>query len=176
MIERVGNCCKCGQSAAWNTPFIDGCNNLYCNRCAYESKELLAGIEQHLTEAGKYQPHKQWHEYAKNHCCVWCVPDTGEIRDAWSDCGRRVFWVHKEEREMQPAQFLDMMIALRAAKRFRCSRCGIEIAESEVGGYPLFAGVNCPECWQKHQAEVEKERRTGAVCSMCGQPYLLCCC
>ena len=58
----------------------------------------------------------------------------------------------------------------------RCSGCGKEMKLEEVAGYPLFAGINCRECWERHCEETEEQRKTGKVCSMCGKPWNDCYC
>jgi hypothetical protein len=168
-MTRIENCSKCGKPAAVNTPHIDADNNLFCNRCAYESPVLLLGIQQFTNEAGEYV--RDDHA-TKNHCTI-------SGTHAWTDNGSHAYKLTPEEKILivkDPEKILDQMIELRSKDRFRCSDCGIEMAKSEVAAYPLFAGVICAKCNIEYGKQIENERKSGHVCRMCRQPYSLCCC
>ena len=172
---RIGKCSKCGKEAAWNTPHIDGKGNLFCNRCAYESPEMLIGIDQYTDYQGHYKPDRSGVR-TKNHCVVWTNLD--HMTD-WTDDGGRGYRLTDEEKALavsNPEKLLDKMAAMRAANRYRCTGCGSEMAKSEVYSFPLFSGVACSECGKEHDKQIEHERKTGQVCRMCKQPYSLCCC
>lgn len=169
--DRVGKCSKCGRDAAWNTPHVDGENTLFCNRCAYDSRVFLIGVSQFKDEDGNYARDSLGH-FTKNHCTL-------SGGSAYSNDGSKAFIMTSEEKELakvDPESILDKIIAMREAKRYRCTNCGIEMDESEVGAYPLFAGVICKKCAVEYEKHVEHERKTGQVCRMCRQPYSLCCC
>ena len=172
---RIGKCSKCDKEAAWNTPHIDGDGNLFCNRCAEESPIMLKGISQHTDDQGNYLP-DQFGVRTKNHCIVWSNP---EYVCAWTDDGGRGYRLTPEEKLLassDPESLLDKMANMRAANRYRCTGCGLEMDKSEVHSFPLFAGVACTACGKKHGEQIEHERKTGQVCRMCRQPYSLCCC
>lgn len=48
-----------------------------------------------------------------------------------------------------------------------CSDCG-KIIEEVAGRH--FAGVYCPECWEKFKS------KNSSICSLCGRPYYECSC
>jgi len=175
MQTRIGKCSKCGKDAAWNTPHTDDKGNLFCNRCAKESPVMLSGIAQWTDDAGNYKP-DQFGVRTKNHCTIWTEP---KHLSAWTDGGRHGYKLTDEEKSLAvsaPESLLDKMIAMRAANRYRCTGCGRDLDKSEVACFPLFAGVACAECGKKHGEAIERERKMGRVCTMCRQPYLLCCC
>jgi hypothetical protein len=175
MNARIGKCTKCGEDAAWNTPHVDDKGNLFCNGCADESSIMLCGISQFTDENGNYLP-DQFGVRTKNHCTIWINQG---YDSAWTDGGSHGYKLTDDERKLMradPEKLLDKMIAMRAANRYRCTGCGADLAGSEVSCFPLFAGVACTECGKKHGERIEHERKTGQVCSMCRQPYSLCCC
>lgn len=65
---------------------------------------------------------------------------------------------------------------MRKDGMWRCTGCGKEMKNEDVAGWPLFAGCNCKECWEKHCEETEEQRKTGKVCSICGKPWNSCYC
>jgi hypothetical protein len=172
-MERVGKCSVCGKDAAWNTPHIDEDNNLYCNRCAYDSTIMLTGINQYM-KYGKYVVDSAGH-YTKNHCTV-CIK-RGVY--GWTDSGRYSYFMNdntKEIAEKDPEFVIDTMILMRSLDMFRCSDCGMMMHRTDVASFPLFAGVLCKKCNVGYTQKIENERKTGHVCMRCIQPYSLCCC
>lgn len=158
-------CIKCGKEARWNTPALDDQGNIYCPNCADKSKALLVGVDQHTLE-----PNGTWY---KDGGVVWF--ENGEISCAWLEGGSQSVPVHFGEKIMPPEAFLDMILHERDSGKFRCSSCA-DTFYLPPAGRPLFAGINCPKCWEKHLEYVEKERKSGRVCSLCHQPYSNCCC
>ena len=172
-ITRVRNCSVCGKNAAYNTPYIDADNNVICERCAESSTVMLKGIEQHTDENGNYVP-SQFGVFTKDHCTVWTNPQS-----AWTDDGRRSYRLSNAEKSLlltDPEAVLNGMIAMRATGNYRCSSCGKDLTEEEVAGFPLFAGVECSECFQKTKEFAENERKHGHICGFCRKPYSECCC
>lgn len=175
MKQRIGKCSKCGKDAAWNTPHIDSDGNIFCNRCAEESPVMLRGIAQWTDDGGNILP-DQFGVRTKNQCTIWI---NAGYESAWTDGGRHGYKLTDEEKASMaadPEALLDKMITMRAANRYRCTGCGADLDKSEVACFPLFAGVACAACGKKHGERIEHERKTGRVCTMCRQPYSLCCC
>lgn len=95
--------------------------------------------------------------------------------------GGSTSWVltDEEKNRLAKGHIKQVMVEIatkRANGIWRCTGCGKEITKEQVAGYPLFAGCNCDECWERHKMKVEEERRTGKVCSMCGKPWSECYC
>lgn len=175
-MARVGHCTKCGEDAAWNTPYLDPDGNLICNRCGYDSPAILKGVSQFLDEAGNYKP-SDYSEYTKQGIVLWSKP--GSVKCWWYNGGRSYPLTAGEEKEASknPEAFLEMLEEkITKQGLVRCTGCGVEIKESEIAGRPLFAGVDCKACWAKHLTHIENERKSGQVCRMCRKPYSLCCC
>jgi len=171
---RVGKCSKCGRDAAYNAPHINPNGALFCNECAYESPLMLKGVGQHLNEDGSYKEDSMGH-YTKNHCTL----ALNHGMAAWTEDGRHSYKLSEIDKAIaaeNPEQILDAMISMRSSGRFRCSDCGIEMSEDEVGAFPLFAGVICKQCLMAYNEKIAEERREGKICGMCKQPLSLCCC
>lgn len=60
----------------------------------------------------------------------------------------------------------------RNGENYRCTTCKTKLAKRDVAGWPLFAGVACLDCWNKHLEYAKTERR----CTLCNQPMSFCCC
>lgn len=100
-----------------------------------------------------------------------------DLSMAWFDDGARSWPIYEDERANIPVDEYAKMIALkRENKIFRCTSCKLEFPDSAIGGRPLFAGIVCKPCWEKHLAHLEDQRKKGHVCRFCGQPYDNCCC
>lgn len=171
---RVGKCSKCGRDATYNTPHVNPNGVLFCNHCAYESPLMLKGVGQHLNDDGSYQEDSMGC-FTKNHCSISLKHGVS----GWTDDGLRRYKLTEIDKAIateNPEQILDEMIELRASGRYRCSDCGIEMREDEVGAFPLFAGVICKECAIAYNERIAEERREGKICGMCKQPLSLCCC
>lgn len=172
MSDRIGNCSECGNDAAWNTPCITEDGDVLCNTCAYESKEVVQGIEQYK-ENGEYVRVNKWFRQG---AVVW---NWNNYVAAWYDKGSRRYYMSQEEQDVvktSPEVILDQIVNMRRDKVERCSSCGIHMAEHEVAGYPLFAGVACSPCYKEHREATEEQRRKGHVCRMCRKPWNDCCC
>ena len=172
-MVRVGKCSVCGRDAAWNTPAIDKQGNLYCNDCAYLSNEMLTGVSQSLDDDGKYKLHHSDTKYKKH--CVLHVDE----QCAWTDDGNIAFILREDEKILAyeyPAKVLDIMIEMRSKNEFRCTKCGKDIKSTDKKLKILFAGILCKDCIYEYAKMVQRQRNTGQVCSMCWQPYALCCC
>jgi hypothetical protein len=179
MGERVGNCVLCDKDAAWNRPYVTPGDQLICFRCAPESLVLLYGIEQHKDEVGRFVSTTAWTKAGVS------LSLYGDGLHCWSDKGQRSVPLTNDEIAFltvsirrgapKPEPILDKIIEMRAAGRTRCTDCSRELDDEEVGGRPLFTGVNCVDCWKKYQAQCEAERRAGKVCRN-GHPLSACHC
>ncbi len=130
-------------------------------------------------------------KYRYDDVIVWAEPSmygvNGQMVSAgymayycWVECGHQVWKLCESEVErLRRGKIEEVMGEIarkwKAGVR-RCSGCGKEMKLEEVAGYPLFAGINCRECWERHCEETEEQRRTGKVCSMCGKPWNDCYC
>jgi len=172
----LGKCSICGKGAAYNTPALRSDNGqIVCNNCAsrnYPKDIVLIGIDQHLKENGDY---KLEEKYYLNGNVIWWKGDKPE--SMWTHGGSRAFQLREEEEGMGLLEIFDLMQTVVGddPPRFRCSGCVMDYM-GEPAGYPLFAGVNCKGCWEKHQEHLNQQRKTGQVCRMCGQPWGNCCC
>ena len=99
---------------------------------------------------------------------------------AWHGHGRTAFPLNAEETKLiaegKGEEVAQSILAMRSTGRLRCTGCSKEIAESEIASRPLFAGAVCADCSKKHGELLERERKSGNVCRMCGQPRSNCCC
>ena len=174
MTERVGNCFICGRHADVNTPFIDDENTLYCNNCAWKvGGLLLRGISQ-IIKDDKYVIDETNKDYMRDSCLVMTM---GNSISAYIGNGHTAFYLSEDEEKYLPENILTLMKSYKDKGWLRCTSCGMVLkGEEEIGGRPLFAGVNCHACWKKHQEHLEDQRKRGAVCSMCREPYDNCCC
>jgi hypothetical protein len=95
---------------------------------------------------------------------------------AWWNYGMRCFPLTESEKEMTDHEIRELIISYLARAKVRCTTCEKDLDIKDIAGYPLFAGVTCAACWEKHKAHLEDQRRRGAVCGMCRQPFDDCCC
>lgn len=101
---------------------------------------------------------------------------TAGKRSVWVNQGRRHFPLTPEEQSMDAEDLKGRIEGEMEAGIARCTSCKIHINETDIAGYPLFAGAVCKKCWEKHLAAVEHQRKTGNCCLICGAPRLQCCC
>ncbi len=137
-MAKVGKCSVCGKDASINTPYIDLLGTLFCYRCAEQSNEMLIGVSQHLDSNGKYMADSMGF-FTKKHCLI----STKHGMAAWTEDGLRSYKLTEEEKNIaavDPEAILDRMIAMREAGKYRCTDCGKEMDEKDVGTFPLFAG------------------------------------
>lgn len=102
----------------------------------------------------------------------------GKNTNAWVDNGLAAWWLSPEEQKMDANELVDIIdVKWKNGKGiYRCSSCAVEMPRDQIAGRYLFAGIACPIHWQAHLDEIEKEKREGAVCRMCGKVYSCCCC
>lgn len=173
----VGNCSICGRNAAYNTPTLRSDNgDIVCNNCAgrkYPEDVVLIAIDQHFDE----REYKIESKYYLNGNVIWWKPETDTPGSMWTHGGSHAFSLREEEKGMGLLEIFDLMQTVVGddPPRYRCTRCNLDF-KGEPAGYPLFAGVNCLNCWEKHLAFQEEERKKGNVCRMCGKPYSACYC
>ena len=170
-MVRVGKCSVCGKDAAWNTPAIDKDGKLYCNTCAYKSKEMLVGIAQSLNKDGAYELNDIRY---KNNCVLWI-----DAPCAWTNSGGVSFRLREDEKilaKQDPEKILDLMANMVINNETRCTSCEKDIHSNDKRMRILFAGVLCEDCIPEYEKMVQHQRDTGQVCRMCKQPYALCCC
>ena len=111
--------------------------------------------------------------FIKGEVQVW--QKDGKITNAWLLNGLQVVPVFKEEEILDPEMFATKILSEKESGKYRCSDCK-GIFDGEPAGRPLFAGINCPACWERHSKKIEQERKSGNVCRRCGEPRSLCCC
>jgi DNA-directed RNA polymerase subunit RPC12/RpoP len=160
-------CSQCGRSARTNTPAIDDGGNIWCFQCVYRSPVMMQGVNQRTLEVDPKDPYTY---FTKNGAVVHV---RGKIDHAWLRDGTQVVPIREEEKFLSPEVFLDLIIAARDAGKYRCSDCGGTF-EGKPAGYPLFAGINCIGCWEKHQAKVEKEREHPGISVGCAANHEAC--
>lgn len=97
--------------------------------------------------------------------------ENGKIDYAYNAHGS-AFPLTVEEKKLNLDQVIDLIKKTKDDGNTRCTTCLATIKESDVAGYPLFAGVNCATCWEKHLERAKTERK----CSLCGKPISFCCC
>lgn len=177
-MEQVGKCTKCNRDAAYNMPHVDPDGNLLCDGCSYESEVMVTGVSQFLDDDGNLQPKRRSESYRKLGCTISVYQEkSGPSKSAWTDRGRRAFKMSSEEWDAPYEEILDRLIAIRENGFLRCNSgdCRVELPEDQMK-FPLFAGVACPSCWEKHKAKLAQQRKDGKVCRMCRQPWGNCCC
>jgi len=165
----VGTCYKCHQSAKWNTPALDEGNNLWCDGCVDSDRSgiMFRSVDQFM-EDGFYV---FTGGVVLNGIVVW------KDKHTWTEGGSRAVHLTKEEKEMDVEEIAEMLNKEHNIDGLtRCTGCGIKMTQDQIAGYPLFAGVVCAPCNEKHKEHLNEERRRGHVCRMCGQPYGNCCC
>jgi len=165
----VPKCYHCKRDAQWNTPALDPKGNLWCNRCVDDDRSgtVFTSVCQFI-EDGKYVPTGG---VVLNGVVVW------EDRSTWTEGGSRAVKLTEEEQKLSPleiAQLLDKEHNVDGLTR--CTGCGVKMTKDQIAGYPLFAGVVCAPCNEKHLASLDAQRKSGQVCRMCRQPYGACCC
>ena len=173
----VGQCTLCGRSAQVNVPKLNSDNGqLICDHCGDSMvlNVVLIGIEQFKADDGEYQLCQQRQVYQLNSNIVYLKPDDS-VDCAWTDSGRTAFTLHDDEKLLSVIELFDLMDRQCDDDNYRCSSCGKDFT-GQPSGYPLFAGVSCPDCWIKHQEHLKEQKRKGQVCTMCRQPYDACCC
>lgn len=175
-ITRLGNCDFCGRRADYNSPRINphlGLQEspLYCDPCAGKADEFLISINQYLCNGLRVEAKQQ--TISKRGIVAHL--ESGEIRAAWFDRGQTAIPTqHIPSGDLEAA--LDTLADYAADGSRYCTHCHKPVSKDEIAGRPLFAGINCADCWKLHQEAVEQQRRTGNVCRICGAPRLLCCC
>jgi hypothetical protein len=185
-------CSKCGKSAAWNTPVWDKSGNIFCARCAEDIEDtLLYGIEQHRDSRGYVHSSTRSLKYVKNgivlHADLIYTAVKGEryyykpnyFFVCWSNYGRTSWKMSAFDNEMcsnNVEKFLDYVHETISKGLFKCSSCGELFPKEEIAGYPLFSGINCKNCYDIHLKNLDEQRKSGRVCSICGQPYGNCSC
>lgn len=174
------SCSQCGKNARYNTPYIDKDGNIWCSQCSHKSTVMMQGVDQHTLEIDKSPrfPNEKGkdgtrEEFTKKGAVVW--RENGQLSVAWLKEGSQGVPIHHDEQKMDPEVFLDKILKEQADGYYRCTTCK-KTFKGEPAGYPLFAGICCVDCMQKHREMLEKERKTGRVCSFCHEPYGNCCC
>lgn len=168
-VTPVGNCFHCKKDANWNAPALDHDNNVWCNRCVDDDRSgiMFRTIEQRLTDGMVTFTGG----VVFNGVVVWID------RTVWTDGGRRSVKLTGNEKSLPVeviARLLDQEHNIQGLTR--CTGCGTKMTQDQIAGYPLFAGVVCAPCNQKHLEHLEGQRKSGHVCRMCGKPYDACCC
>jgi hypothetical protein len=100
----------------------------------------------------------------------------GNIQYAYIRNGGTVFYLREKEHLLTLDTLAENIQRELDLGILRCTSCGIDMSKDTVGGYPLFAGMVCVPCWNKHLEHAETEKKTGHVCRMCNKPYSFCCC
>jgi hypothetical protein len=167
--EKVGNCFHCHREAGWNSPALDPEGNLWCDDCKNNDRSGIQfrTIDQ-FTKNGNYVFDGG---VSFNGVVVW------ESKMTWSEGGSRSVKLTEAEKEMTPLEIAILIDKEHNIDEItRCTGCGARMKNDEIAGYPLFAGVNCKTCWDKHQQSLESQRKSGYVCPRCREPYNNCCC
>lgn len=195
-MTRVGKCLHCGNRSDYNTPYVDEDLNIWCSRCAESdtSGKRFIGVEQNVNSMGMTTNDPTRITYLQYGVILWVQMDykvtrtdtiwiklysTKRTLTAWLDGGRTAFPLTKYEQDNcadDPWGLIEYIHKVDTDGYFRCTRCLNTIPKADTGGYPLFAGRVCPQCWELHLAHLEEQRKSGHVCSLCGQPYGNCCC
>ena len=167
---------------------------IYCEDCAKNERsgKMLYGVEHQFNWRGfpVQDPHQL--RYMKNGCLLVFTRMSeslpgGNIRlfaprfdaYAYTDGGSISFKLNHFTNSMalyNPEMILDMMWEIEYTNRFVCTSCGYIFSKDKIGGYPLFAGRVCPDCWKEHLIKLDDEVKKGHVCRNCRRPYGDCCC
>jgi len=184
MTERIGNCTICGRNAGFNTPKLRSDNGqLVCDTCGDSGlKELndivLIGVDQLLDDNGEIVAETHdWETYQLNDIVIWLNKETGKPESAWTDNGRRCFSFSDDEKLLDfcELEWFDFIARRVDESHYRCSGCKKDF-EGKPAGYPLFAGVVCPDCNGKHKQHIADQVKQGHICLVCGKPYGYCYC
>ena len=165
----VTKCAKCGKDARWNTPGQTPEGKVYCNTCTREDRSgiMFVGMD---WKDGDYYPGKG---VSFNGVVVWAD------RSTWTEGGSRSVHLTPEEKALSVEDIARMLHEEHNVQGlYRCTGkgCNAKMKESDVAGWPLFAGCNCASCWGKHQQSLKDEVARGHVCGMCGKAYGACYC
>jgi len=175
-FSKLGTCSVCGKDAAWNSPCVlveKGLEKspLFCDRCSQEDGRFMRAVQQHT---------RQWAHYVvfrKRGVTFHCTetPAGFKVDAGWMNSSS-IPNVYEKTKDMSIEGALNYFARMIISEQYFCTGCGTIIFKSEIAGRPLFAGVNCKHCWEKHLEHAQQERKSGHVCRMCNQPYSFCCC
>lgn len=115
----------------------------------------------------------KYQQYKFGEVVVW--QENGRLIDAWLDNGGMAVPISEDEAPLPPEKFAAKLLEEKGQGKYRCTRCRGTFT-GVPAGYPIFAGVNCPECWKEHQRVVESQLVSGNVCRLCGSPRAVCTC
>lgn len=166
---KVGNCSNCKNSAAWNTPALDSNGHLWCSSCVNKNRNgiLFKSVEQHLNESGYIFTNG----IVFNGVVVWHDLST------WVEGGRQSVNLTEQEKKLSPIEIAILInTEYNVNGIIRCTGCNAKITNNQVAGYPLFSGVNCAPCWEKHNEHLKNQSARGHVCRRCKNPYDACYC
>jgi len=170
-------CSICGRDAKFNQPTrrVDT-HEVVCYGCAHRSPPegvLLYPIAQNTGLPSGISSSLLF--YFLNGCGVSFDIERGRIGSGWDKKGRAFKFTEEEKEGLSILSAFETIKIETREGHYRCSSCSRPM-KGEPAGFPLFCGVNCPECWEKHQEVVEEQGKEGRICSRCNEPYLLCCC
>lgn len=140
IIEKVGNCSKCGKPAAWNLPCLDVNRNLLCDTCSQQSQEIVRGVSQ-FTEDGAYKYKNVWRK--RNVTIMGYTAWVGHPQWPLTEAQRKMIDAGRVE------ELIDGLLQREADGFFVCTSCKQEFPHTDIGGRPLFAGRACKSCWAK---------------------------
>ena len=160
-------CTECHGNGGYENLLTDKEGTLYCLPCGKETGKILQ-------EYDSFNEHSI-PRYIKGEIVVWVEDD--QISSVWTDSGSTVFSLQDGEKKDFTVEDVFAWVEKTIENdEFRCSTCKQNHPMSELGGRPLFAGINCKGCWEIHNIAVENQRAKGDCCLRCRKPTLLCYC
>jgi len=178
----IGNCSICGNECVWSGATVRTDNGeIVCKTCSDKGEPqdvVLREVRHTLHEDGGLEFDLNLtgtsEIYKYNGHVIW-LDNEGTPSSVWIENGHTAFKLRNNEKDLTLIELLDTMETLVAENKFRCSNCGQDFSKPPAGR-PLFAGINCEECWEKHKQHLNNQREKGHICRLCGQPYGACCC
>ena len=188
-MEKELTCHKCGKPIVYD-PYSDKHLHIYHEQCI-PADTMLIQVNQWSTKRD-YKVDFGRLRYRYNEVVIHCDTIYQGIQGVlmwaepkyhfhcWYKGGQTSYPIDAEQieaiRKDGIEAFMKWLDRRTKSGLIKCTACGRQMHETDVAGRPLFAGVNCADCWKKHQEHLELEKKKGHVCRMCGQPYGNCCC
>lgn len=194
-------CSKCKGNASMNTPAVnEEGTEIFCHNCLDNARDNVYryGIKQRSDLSGGLDADDNMHMFWNGFTLAFYPATYGKRVKYDNGTKERRVGFHKPmyrisartndgaafplsqteqlEAIQNPKSVFYLMSRMKDKGLFRCTTCGSDTPESEIGGRPLFAGKVCKKCWGEHLKHLDEQRKNGHVCTMCGHPYDNCCC
>lgn len=160
-------CPLCGRNVRYNHPYRTPGGSIICDHCGSHrvSGLRLQGVDQSTYDFVDI--------YCEDGIVIW-FGYHDEVC-AWTDGGSTAFALSDGEKELSVDELFTLIKSV-TKEGFRCSHSKGTFGPDVRGEGVLFAGIVCPECYEKQLEKAEREHASGHMCLMCGKPYSECYC